>query len=212
MKNKGFTAIEIVVVLAVIMILASVLSVVLVRYVEDAKVEKAQKDVESIWVVIFTFNLDSGLLPRSNGSDKHDQSFDVVFFGSSKNLPKDNVPNEWRVEDIKDETDPEKRDVLNCHFLKNDPNRNNVQGDEDDYPSAGKKIWQGPYFDTPRHDQDPWGRAYMVSFFGDPLTKRTRAKIVSAGPNGILETRPFSFVLDPIPSLEGVVDDIVKIY
>lgn len=51
--------------------------------------------------------------------------------------------------------------------------------------------WNGPFLDEVR--PDPWGRAYVV-FVGNFDDPRGRPWVLSAGPNGVLDTRPESLI------------------
>jgi hypothetical protein len=80
--------------------------------------------------------------------------------------------------------------------VRNDPNGDGLVN-ASDYPRTGRG-WQGPY--VARLGLDPWGNAYIVSVGamqsgGLPVAPRTRGWILSAGPNGILDTPPSADIL-----------------
>jgi type II secretory pathway pseudopilin PulG len=56
-------------------------------------------------------------------------------------------------------------------------------------PSLGGPGWLGPYADEAQLGPDPWGQAYVVHVDGW-ITGRKNPFVLSAGPNGVLETRP----------------------
>jgi prepilin-type N-terminal cleavage/methylation domain-containing protein len=207
-KNDGFTILEITICVTVVAILMAVLLPRAIRFVDESKTIKANKDIETLAISFIAFQQDLNLLPRSNGHEARDQSFDVMFLGDSIDLPEDTARNEWRLAVIIEEMDPEKRNLFN-HFSLNDPNHNGIYNDPVDYPVLGTKRWQGPYFDRPDTTaRDPWGNAYVVSFFR--YDRKIHGKIVSAGPNGRLETLPF-FYWESIPREEET-DDIVRFF
>lgn len=67
---------------------------------------------------------------------------------------------------------------LDTHLLRN----------EHDYPSTGENRWNGPYLSN--LPTDPWGRPYVINSLYFTLASEPPIPIwvVSAGPNGILET------------------------
>ena len=155
-------------------------------YIEEARKDKVKVDLDRIVLVMTNFQWDTKLLP----------SFDIVFLGRSEDLPKDNQWGDWKLEAMKRETDFLRRDLFLNHLMYNDPNNNDIYGDKGDYKFAAKGSqngWKGPYFDSPDVRQDPWGSAYMISFF-TTYDGRLMCKAVSAGPNKKLEVRPFVWV------------------
>lgn len=212
MKNRGFTFVEILFVVLVISVFVSVVSPTIFNYLEEARKDKVKIDLQMIEEMMIVFEWDTKLLPRSNGSSPNDQSLEIVFLGRPYDLPKDNEWGDWKIEVIKKETHFLRRDLYANHLLRNDPNVNKVYGDEGDYRVSNQlneNSWRGPYFDSPEIRQDPWGRAYMISFFKNQ-DSRLMCKAVSAGPNGKLELKPFVLVDD-----EEIIknsDDYVKYF
>lgn len=195
-----------------ISVLVAIISPFMLDSLEEARRNKVEIDLQRIVVIMIDFQWDTNLLPRSNGISRNDQSLDMVFLGRATNLPQDNQWDDWKVETVKKETDFLSRDLLANHLMQNDPNDNNIYGDDNDYPftqNNGDHAWRGPYLDSPLVRQDPWGSAYMISFF-KTLDNRLMGKIVSAGPNKKLEVKPFSLV-DEYEILKGS-DDYVKYF
>jgi len=62
-NNKGFSLIEIVVVLAIMGVIAAFLTPMLFNYMSDSKLRRAQNDVSQIAGVIGSFNTDAGVYP-----------------------------------------------------------------------------------------------------------------------------------------------------
>ena len=208
--QRGFTILEITVVLIVIGLLIAILSPAVSGYLAKAREAKARADIHSIDIAITTFQQDLALLPRSNGSSPRDQSLPVLFLGDAENLPRDTVLAEWDILGIQRETHRDRRNLFSNHLLQNDPNHNGVAGDGGDYPMRTYRLfakvrhWDGPYVADPEITHDPWGNAYMVSFF--EFNGATHGKIVSAGPDGVLQTRPFMLPEDPLL----ISDDFVR--
>ncbi|MBI5575397.1 MAG: type II secretion system protein GspG [Deltaproteobacteria bacterium] len=65
------------------------------------------------------------------------------------------------------------------------------------YPDAGENRWKGPY--AARLPTDPWGRPYVINslYFTLPSDPPIPVWVLSAGPNGILETNIDSNVTSP---------------
>src|SRR2546426_4173952 len=64
--NSGFTLIEIVVVLGVIGILAAILTPVVNKYVDEARITRANQEAQTIGDGILNFNKDTGKWPIFN--------------------------------------------------------------------------------------------------------------------------------------------------
>src|SRR6266853_225769 len=62
-ESRGFTLIEMVVVLAVIAILAAILTPIVTSYVERARVNTATNDVKNIAAAVIQFNTDTKIWP-----------------------------------------------------------------------------------------------------------------------------------------------------
>ena len=209
-KDKGFTILEITVVLIVIGLLTGILSVSVAGYLAKARAVKARADIQAISIAIITFQQDLALLPRSDGSSPRNQSLSVLFLGDAENLPRDTMFAEWGILEIKKEVHRNRRNLFFNHLLRNDPNNNGTWGDGGDYAMTSYSLfgvvkhWDGPYVDDPEITHDPWGNAYVVSFF--EYNRATHGKIVSAGPDGILQTHPFILPEDSAT----VSDDFVR--
>src|SRR5438105_13609867 len=68
MKSKGFTLIELAVVLAIIAVLAAVLTPMVTGYLDQARTARAQADVRTIADAIKLFNRDTGRWPIYDSS------------------------------------------------------------------------------------------------------------------------------------------------
>src|SRR5437867_4926123 len=82
-ESRGFTMIEMVVVLAVIAILAAILTPIVTSYIERARVDSATNDVKKIAAAIVQFNTDTKVWPiysSTNGypADLRANTLDVL--------------------------------------------------------------------------------------------------------------------------------------
>src|SRR5438552_2279298 len=85
-EDRGFTMIEMVIVLAIIAILAAVLTPIVVGYVDQSRVAKAQADVRTIGEAIARFERDVGRYPMwtaASGSALMDSTANVVTLRGS---------------------------------------------------------------------------------------------------------------------------------
>ena len=168
--KKGFTLIEVIVVLAVIAILAAVLTPMIIGYISDAKSRAAQSDVKTIAAAVSSFNKDMKDWPIwAVGTAR--MATDTKYDGLQSN--DGNTP---AVSGI---TIPDSIDFIDDHLVTN------TQA----YPITGRSKWAGPYLETVK--QDPWGNKYYIDVKGlQPATVGgfTVVWAASAGPNKTLET------------------------
>src|SRR5690242_15861806 len=71
MKSKGFTLIELAVVLAIIAVLAAVLTPMVAGYVDQARIARAQADVRTIADAVKLYQRDTGRWPVYNSSSDY---------------------------------------------------------------------------------------------------------------------------------------------
>ena len=188
--KKGFTLIEVIVILAVIAILAAVLTPMIIGYIADARVRAAESDTKTIAAAVQAFNRDMRDWPiwaagtaRKSSNSKYDglQSND----GDTPDVGDDvTIPTGDAIDNIDD------------HLVAN------AQG----YPTTGRSKWAGPYLE--KVSQDPWGNKYYIDVKGlqpDTVGGFTVVWAASAGPNKTLETA----FEQTGPSIEIGGDDVV---
>ena len=190
MKNeKGFTLLEIIVVLAVLGALAAMLSPVVFRYIDDANRARAQADVTTISTAIQRVYADTGRWPfyeNASGATAYGAG-DARFLSTQATCAIEGtvdtlaecaatlaatLPATW--------VGTENADSLVRHLVTNSGGTGNYNA------TAGfPRAWKGPYTDA-IPTTDAWGNPYLVNI-GDAAG--TEAVIViSAGANGIIET------------------------
>ncbi|MBI3400882.1 MAG: prepilin-type N-terminal cleavage/methylation domain-containing protein [Acidobacteria bacterium] len=191
-EQKGFTLLEIIVVLAVIGALAAILAPVVFRYIDDAKKAQAQSDTNTITAAIqqmykdtgrWTFyNNGTGKLTYTSGTDASLLSSNAAcgFAGAASacdtTIPVDSsTGSSWKLSEGK-------ADSLLNQLSVNGPA----------YATTGSRPWKGPYLDR-IPNIDPWGRSYLVNIGNaDPSAEGPTTQkwviVISAGPNGNLET------------------------
>lgn len=198
-RARGFTLIELTVVLAVIVTLALVLTPSIANFINDARVAKARNDCQTLSSAIFQFYRDTGFFPlwkvAPNGGPGLPANR-LQVLASLGNPPLEDVPTPWSI----GATGGLAEQLVNNapgYILKT---------------PASQFGWNGPYFSIDI-GADPWGNRYLVNIGLIDLSpgaatisgqQKRAVWVLSAGPNGTIET-PFSQ-----PILNAVVggDDI----
>ena len=212
MKNvtpdeKGFTLLEIIVVLAVLGALAAMLTPVVFRYIDDANRTRAQNDASAIAAAINQMYKDTGRWPfyaATTGAGP------IVWASGDAEILTSN-----------DACDTGDQDLATCdvtapavgsssgwaHTQKADSITNQLIENTPTYNTNGARAWRGPYLDA-IPALDPWGRSYLVNIRkADPGDTTVEAVFVlSSGANGTIETNGDSLATSN-PVVGG--DDIV---
>ena len=174
-KEKGFTLIELVVVLSVLAVLTAVLTPMVVNVIEDGRKARARADVKAIGGSILAFNKDLNHWPiwaSGTATGPNDSAFKVLK-SSEGDDPLVGDGSGWTVSG---------GDVGNIdgQLMTNAPG----------YPTSGQRRWLGPYLE--RIGSDPWGSRYLANVaklkpaadFGSEAIY-----LLSAGPNKTIETK-----------------------
>jgi general secretion pathway protein G len=174
-KTKGFTLIELAVVLAIIAILAAVLTPMVTNYLEQARVARAQADLRTIADAVKLYQRDTGRYPIYDSSDdyKNDTVSKAVFKTGSGNVPTDSSSgSSWAL------TSDVATTSLELYL-----NNNSSGVVVSNFP---KTTFNGPYIAT--IDSDPWGNRYLLTAGNLSKGSSSHAFVISAGPDGTLQT------------------------
>jgi len=177
MKSKGFTLIELAVVLAIIAILAAILTPMVTNYLDQSRVARAQADTRTIADAIRLYQRDTGQWPvYASPSDLTSNSCcgggSNSLIGSSAGSNPIAGAFNWNIGSVLAGSSLET--YLNSNFT----NVSTTTG----FP---KKGFRGPY--VAGLDSDPWGNRYILT--GGNLAGTTdHAFVISAGPNGAVDT------------------------
>jgi general secretion pathway protein G len=174
MKSNGFTLIELAVVLAIIAVLAAVLTPMVTGYLDQARLARAQADVRTLADAIKLYNRDTGRWPIYSTSANYgaDTVGSNELATSTGSLPTGGSG--WTSTNISVGTTSLEL------YLNNDYS---VVGSAS-FPKAG---FRGPYVRTV--DSDPWGNKYLLNAADlSRANSGNHAFVISAGPNGMLET------------------------
>ena len=165
--KKGFTLIEVIVILAVIAILAAVLTPMIIGYISDARTRRAQSDVKIIASAVLAFNKDMKDWPIwvTNTDRKTPGTPYAALTSGDGDIPTGTIPTPLG--------------SIDEQLMTNVPV----------YPGTGGSKWVGPYLETVK--ADPWGNKYYIDVVGlqpNNLSSFKPAYVVSAGPNKKLDT------------------------
>jgi type II secretory pathway pseudopilin PulG len=188
---------ELIVVVAAIAILAAILTPMVLKLIDDARVSRAQSEVETIATAISALYKDTARWPitNANGPSGNEVSrlvgssnvVTVAAAGSGTGAAN------WGSYG----TAKQLGDFLYWNNPDNDSDENGRRANQadQDYPTNGGGSWNGPYLED-YHLEDPWGHAYVVNVRYCPGgayagTTRHKVLVLSAGPDGMWST-PFS--------------------
>lgn len=181
-RTAGFTLIEVLVVLSVVAALAAILTPVVVRYVDDARNQRATSDTKVIGSAIGQFSRDLAKGPVF--SDASLSSGDLTVLYGPGNSPNVSSTPGWPSSGgVFDETSGS-AGTLAGQLISNSP------GYATTTPSGvrpGQGVtWQGPYMGDV--GGDPWGNRYLASVEGMQQGSDEAVFVVSAGPDGFVGT------------------------
>lgn len=172
MRSKGFTLIELAVVLAIIAVLAAVLTPMVTGYLDQARLARAQADVRTIADSIKLYQRDTGRWPVFNSSTISGASASNEIGTSSGNNPTGGSG--WTSTNVS----------LGNTSLELYLNNDYTGVGTASFPKAG---FRGPYIRTV--DSDPWGNKYLINATDFTVANSANhTYVISAGPNGTLET------------------------
>ena len=182
--SRGFTLIEIIVILAVLAILVATLTPVVLKYVEDAKLTRAKNDVTAISTAITALIQDSGQYPGALADANFLCGPGTLATAGATGWAANLIGAAATSCTLTGNTAPAGSSLAG-HLIVNDPNESGTTT-ATDYKTAGSNRWKGPYVQT--LNEDPWGNAYEIN--GSALTSSGTAAVwvISAGPNGTFET------------------------
>jgi prepilin-type N-terminal cleavage/methylation domain-containing protein len=181
--TKGFTLIELTVVLAVIVTLALVLTPSIINFINDSRVARARNDTQTISAAIIQFYRDSGFFPQwstANAGGPGLPANKVDLLVSTGNVPTVAVANTWTTGTT---------DLLDDQLISNAPAYT--------MKTATTAFgWNGPYLSS-TIGSDAWNNRYSVNVGLIDTTQGTQTSggatksavwTISAGANGTLDT------------------------
>lgn len=180
---------ELVVVLAVIAILATLITPIITSYVDKARLNKATSDVLSIATALNQFNSDTKNFPIFTAAAQYPNGtvYEVIASQGLDPSVGTGISANWTTSNVGNLTS-----LLNENSLQ--------------ITTSGKAAWNGPYSGV--IGEDPWGTKYIVTSRALKAGSTLTAFVLSAGPNRTVET-----ALDQTRGTAFVVggDDIISI-
>lgn len=177
-NERGFTLIEVIVAIAVVAILAGVITPSVIKHLDDSKQARAQNDCLVIGSAIAGFYKDVGRMPNMNATG----AAGVTLLVSTGSIPA--LATSITTWDAA--TTVATSDLLSNHLSANTPKSQaaNIYPTTTTAPGS-PTVWRGPY--QPSFPADPWGRRYAVNV-GNMTTPSSPVWVLSAGPDGIIQT------------------------
>jgi prepilin-type N-terminal cleavage/methylation domain-containing protein len=168
---QGFTLIEIIVILAVISILVAIMTPTVLKYIEEAQLNRAEEDVKVINAALNDLIKDTGQYPGSLASQN--------FICGSGTIATAGATG-WAASSAVCSS-------LTNHLVINDPDDDGTAGEAtDDYRTSGRFRFRGPYAQS--INEDPWGNAYEVNASTLVGGNTSPTWVISAGPDGTFDT------------------------
>ena len=187
MNKKGFTLIEMVVVLSVVAILAAILTPTIMKNINDSKVARANNEVQVIGAAMASFFKDTGRWPTSNGTSGNPDYLYILYGPTTANdMNSGGYSRYWGKSTS---VWSGRKDIFENHLMRNQPGTDGTPGGTA-YNTTGELRWNGPYLTDLK--ADPWGVVYSSNVISLWYTggnyEYYAVFVLSAGPDKIAQT------------------------
>jgi len=166
--KKGFTLIEMVVVLAVVAILAAILVPSIEKNIQDAKIARAKNEVQVLGAAMASFYKDVGIWPMYSVFATTAADYLTSANGSAGTDP--NTYEWW--------SGATTYDTFENQLISNSPVYTACTA------PTQEMCWNGPYINEVK--PDPWGHEYSSNV--KDATGTNAMWVWSAGPDGVADT------------------------
>lgn len=193
----GFGFLELLTVVALLALLAGTVAPMASVAIEAARVERANKDVDTLARAVRSFHTTTGTWPAMDASG-NPAGVTMLVTGSS--LPPSGTWSDSAAWEVRIASGG---DLLANHLFANRPGGQTTLR----YPENVPAAWFGPYLDE--CPLDPWGRPYVVNVVAGTSSSGTqdcRLMVLSAGPDRRFQT---SVLAAPTDTVLG--DDIAAV-
>jgi len=174
--NKGFTLIEVIVAIAVVAILAGIITPSVIKHLDDSKRARAQNDCQVVGSTLASFYKDTGRWPNMDASGATGAAALTLLVGEGATPTAAGAAANWG-----QATTAATADLMAYHLVSNRPKNQAVNI----YNATGEFRWSGPYHTS--FTSDPWGNRYAVNV-GNMFSANNAVWVISAGPNGVINT------------------------
>jgi type II secretory pathway pseudopilin PulG len=165
---------EMAIVLAILSTLAAVLTPVVLNYVDQARIMRATADVKTIADAIRLYQRDTARYPiyadATHAVTDMPVGTELIGPGAAPTAP--NNTNWTNFNTTADMTQQLNQNLLGLPTSA----------------QVGKVAYRGPYLGSV--DSDAWGNRYIVTATNLKVGSSSWAFVISAGPNGVLDTNP----------------------
>jgi len=186
-RQRGFTLLEITIVLAVMAILGLILAPSIVSFLNQSRLARAQNDVRAIGDAVVDFVEDNGFHPQWADGVRSRKIQLLVSAGATGEAQPGAEP--WLL------TQPDAIDLISNQLVDNRPSFGATG-----YPlktALSGAGWNGPYLAAPV-GEDPWGNRYVINvghlsssidaMEAGGLQEKRAVWGLSAGPDGVFDT------------------------
>lgn len=180
--QRGFTLVEVIVVLSVILLLTGIAVPMLTSYMEDGRRARAEAECKVVGAAVMSFYKDAGVFPTRNNAGANNSVYTLFTGPTMPSTSPFTAGHNW----ITWGMSAARGDLLNNHLLTNTPRGAAAAA----YPTTGTNQWRGPYL-AGSSPLDPWGRPYVINVIAGYYSHATNYKrlfVISAGPNGRFDT------------------------
>lgn len=181
-RQEGFTLVEVIVVLSVVLLLTGIAVPMLSSYMEDGRRARAEAEAKMLGAAVMSFYSHAGVYPARNSSSTNNQLYSLLTGPTMPTTNPWSAGHNWATWGMS----AARGDLLNNHLLTNTPQGTTGGA----YPTTGTNRWRGPYL-AGSSPLDPWGRPYVVNVISGHSANATNYKrlfVLSAGPNGRFDT------------------------
>jgi prepilin-type N-terminal cleavage/methylation domain-containing protein len=183
-EQKGFTLIEVIVAIAVVAILAGIITPSVIKHLDDSKRARAQNDCLVIGSAIGSFYKDVARMPNMNAAG----AASITLLVSAGNTPALAAGvTLWNAA-----TTAATCDLLINHLTANTPKSQTTNLYPTTTSAPGSEfVWRGPYQTS--FPADPWGNRYAINIgnMTSVAASSNAVWVLSAGPDGRIQT-PFN--------------------